>query len=108
MGGDGVRVRKDIAYISGKITGDPGYKRKFAQAREWIEEQGMLVTDPSMMPEGWSAGWYMEKCFVAIGLCDMVCMLPDWETSQGARLELMYAEYIGKPVVFIDPGEVSE
>lgn len=38
---------KPIAYIAGKITGDPTYREKFAHAQEVLEHRGLHRSQPS-------------------------------------------------------------
>lgn len=43
---------------------------------------------------------YMRICFAMIDTADCLYMLDGWENSPGACLEKMYADYIGKTVIF--------
>lgn len=83
-------------YIAGKITGDPGYRDKFAAAEIQLGWQGHIVLNPADLPEGMGTADYMRICFAMIGVADLCIFLPDWEESRGARLERAYCEYIGK------------
>ena len=43
------------AYIAGKITGDSGYKKKFAHTKACLEAEGFVVLNPAELPEGIAA-----------------------------------------------------
>lgn len=112
-------------YIAGKITGDPGYRGKFAAAKEWLlaekETQevarGLLkvspyptadvVLNPAELPEGWPNGLYMDVCLAMIRAADLVVFLPGWEQSRGASLEMQYCRYKIKPVYKISTEELE-
>lgn len=83
-------------YIAGKITGDPDYRAKFADAQRQIEAQGHIVLNPATLPEGMEPKDYMRICFAMIDVADAVVFLPDAAESAGARLEMAYCEYIEK------------
>ena len=83
-------------YIAGKITGDPGYRDKFAAAEIQLGGQGHTVLNPAELPEGMAPADYMRICFAMIDVADAVVFLPDAAESAGARLERAYCEYIGK------------
>ncbi|WP_417344296.1 DUF4406 domain-containing protein [Gemmiger sp.] len=83
-------------YIAGKITGDPGYRDKFAAAEIQLGWQGNTVLNPAELPEGMAPADYMRICFAMIDVADAVVFLPDAAESAGARLERAYCEYIGK------------
>ena len=84
-------------YIAGKINGDPGYLDKFRGEAEKLEALGHIVLNPAALPEGMSKAEYMRICFAMIDCADTVFLLPDWQGSPGAQLELAYCRYIGKP-----------
>ena len=83
-------------YIAGKITGDPDYRAKFADAQRQIEAQGHIALNPATLPEGMEPKDYMRICFAMIDVADAVVFLPDAAESAGARLEMAYCEYIEK------------
>ena len=83
-------------YIAGKITGDPDYRAKFADAQRQIEAQGHTALNPATLPEGMEPKDYMRICFAMIDVADAVVFLPDAAESAGARLEMAYCEYIEK------------
>lgn len=84
-------------YIAGKITGDPKYRDRFRDEAERLEGLGHIVLNPAELPEGMSKAEYMRICFAMIDCADMVFLLRGWQGSPGARLELAYCRYIGKP-----------
>lgn len=84
-------------YIAGKITGDPKYRDRFREEAEKLEGLGHIVLNPAELPEGMSKAEYMRICFAMIDCADTVFLLPDWQGSPGAQLELAYCRYIGKP-----------
>ena len=92
------------AYIAGKITGDAEYKEKFQRAKEELEKDNFNVIVPSVLPEGLSKSDYMRICFAMIDCAHVVYFLPDWEQSDGAKVEKAYCDYIGKPVLFFMEG----
>ena len=86
-------------YIAGKITGDPGYRDKFAAAEIQLGWQGHTVLNPAELPSGMSREDYMRICFAMIDVADAVVFLPDAADSEGARLERAYCEYVEKETV---------
>lgn len=83
-------------YIAGKITGDPGYRDKFAAVEIQLFHHGHTVLNPAELPSGMSREDYMRICFAMIDVADAVVFLPDAEDSAGARLERAYCEYVEK------------
>ena len=92
----------EVLYISGAITSDPHYYEKFADAQMVLESLGYIVINPCILP----AGMTYEQC-MKIGLCfvetaDVICMLPDWKKSPGAKVERYHAEEEKKRVILYD------
>lgn len=86
-------------YISGKITGDPDYREKFACAERIWSAAGHTVLNPAMLPEGMTQRDYMRICLAMVDCADLLLLLPDWEQSEGARTEFAYTRKAGIPFV---------
>lgn len=91
-------------YLAGKISGNPNYKRDFAEAKKVVAkmEQDCSILSPAVLPEGMSRADYMRICFSMVDSSDCVILLPNASESEGAMLEKKYAEYIGKTVLKLD------
>lgn len=82
-------------YISGPITGNPNYKEQFAAISRKLEADGHIVVDPSVETEGLSPRDYMRISLARLEAADEILLLPGLENSKGAKIEKLYAEYIG-------------
>ena len=83
-------------YLAGKITGNPNYKEDFEAAERALTEAGERVMNPAILPFGWGYDSYIEITLAMLGECDVICLLPNWTDSPGARRELMNALVRGK------------
>lgn len=88
-------------YISGPVTGLPFEEAKaaFDKAAERIRNKhgiGVVVVNPmDFCGQGEDWSWAMRKCIERMMDCQYIHMLPGYERSKGARLELMIAEQLG-------------
>lgn len=92
-----------MTYISGKITGDSNYKAKFAAAEAKLRKQGHECINPTKLDcvsDKLSYGTYIELCLTLLRECDTVYVLPDWQDSKGAKLELGIAKMHGKKIIY--------
>lgn len=91
-------------YLAGKISGNPNYKRDFAEAKKVVAKMGQdcSILSPAILPEGMSKADYMRICFAMVDSADCVILLPNASESEGAMLEKKYAKYIGKTVLKLD------
>lgn len=90
-------------YISGKITGDKDFKRKFLKAKIKLIKQGFNVINPCDISiyEGFlSYEQLLHIDFALIDVADAIYLLKDWTDSNGARLELNYAKSKGKEILY--------
>lgn len=94
-------VNGKIVYISGAITADPDFKRKFNRAAEiCISAGAKICLNPAELPEGWgNYEAYMEHCMLMVRRAEVVVMLPCWMYSPGAKAERAYAESLRRTVV---------
>jgi len=91
-------MKKQVIYISGKITGldiDVA-KDNFKTAVDFVnEEMDFQPLNPfDIVEQDDSLQWidYMRADIKALVDCDAILMLPDWEESDGAKLELLIAQ----------------
>lgn len=88
-------------YIAGKMTGLPGLGRaKFAEAAEHLRSQGHIVLNPAELPVGMPGDRYMPICLAMVSAADAVYALDNWNRSSGALVEISYARYQGKSVIY--------
>lgn len=91
-------------YISGAITGNPDFKKQFAEAEAKLKLEGFEVVNPSkmndVMPENATWGEYMDITLSLLKICDVIYMLEGWEKSKGANVEYNYASGVGMGITF--------
>ena len=92
-------------YIAGKITGDDSYKQKFMEAQRFLETRGHIVINPAVLPQGMSNSDYMRICMAMIDVADVVMLIPGFDSSPGAKLELNYCTYTNKELAFFGRAE---
>ena len=105
-------MRKKV-YISGKIGEEvlsEATRQKFASAENFLKAKGYKVFNPTTSGLGETAAqlallngtnFYKEILLLDIQKlkdCDIICLLPDWDESPGAKAELYFAEAIGLKV----------
>jgi hypothetical protein len=91
-------------YLSGPMTGLPDYNRPaFNKVAEELRAQGKSVFNPAdigpkenIMPRA----WYMRKDLEGLMKSDSVYVLPGWDTSEGAKLEVAIARELELPIIF--------
>lgn len=95
-------------YISGGITGCPGYYERFAKAEHLIQQLGQTPINPaavnSMLPANTDYEDYMKMAFTMLDMADAIYMMPGWKSSMGANREYGYA--IAKGLAIIDSEEL--
>lgn len=89
-------------YISGPMTGIPGLNfPAFNEAAARLRGCGFEVVNPAEInPDGektWEA--CMRADIKALCDCDTIVVLPGWENSKGAHLEVHIAHRLGMRVV---------
>lgn len=99
-------VGKGTAYISGPMRGYPNDNYDyFDKVETQLVDQGWKVLNPARHFEGshdreWSE--YMEKDYLDVIAADALFLLPGWQDSEGARLEVQVAKSLGKEFQMVD------
>ena len=100
-------------YISGRMTGCDNWNTEaFDKAADYLIEHGAaFVFNPSLSAKSGKIrehSYYMRvdiheltKSYHGEQIYDVIAMLPGWEESYGARVELMVAIACGIEVMFL-------
>ena len=95
-------ARANRVYVAGPMTGIADFNYPaFNAVADQLRAQGFEVENPADHGVVEGAQWadYMAYDLTRLGLCGVIALLPDWEKSQGARLEVLIAERLGMTVV---------
>lgn len=95
-------ARANRVYVAGPMTGIEDFNYPaFNAVADSLRAQGYQVENPADHGIVEGAVWadYMAYDLTRLGLCGIIALLPDWEKSQGARLEVLIAERLGMTVV---------
>lgn len=88
-------------YIAGPMTGIPEMNfPAFHAVADQLRAMGHIVINPAEINPDKSMAWdeCMRTDIAALVTCDAVHLLPGWENSKGATLELHIAERLGLKV----------
>ncbi len=98
-------------YLSGPMTGLPDLNfPAFNAAAFRLRTQGLDVVNPAEINPDAALTW--EQCMradiKALCECDVIALLPGWEGSKGAHLEVHIAHRLGIKVTALDTLLCSE
>lgn len=94
-----------ILYIAGKMNGLPDRgKPHFREAAQRLRKNGHIVLNPAVLPVGLYGTNYMPICMAMIDAAEAVYTLDNWEDSPGATIEVSYAKYQGKAILYEKDG----
>lgn len=100
--GSGHQTSTKVVYIAGPMTGLPEFNYPlFNRVAAELRARGVEVRNPAEN-DGGSADKQWDF-YIRLGLrqlleCDEIMLLPGWESSKGAQLELSVAEALGMTV----------
>lgn len=107
-------MKKQTIYLSGSITKDPEYEKKFAEATRYLRKKGYKILNPvninrrmvkRFIKKGYKKNshkiWFAcmkRNINVLMKKADVIAMLPCARESFGARIEIQLAQGLGIPV----------
>ncbi|HEX6940219.1 MAG TPA: DUF4406 domain-containing protein [Longimicrobiales bacterium] len=90
-------------YLAGPMSGIKAHNFPAFHARAAeLRVQGYDVVNPAELDDGdASKPWehYMRRDLALLVTCDAVALLPGWQASRGATLEVHVANALGMPVL---------
>ncbi|MCF4997348.1 DUF4406 domain-containing protein [Pseudomonas syringae] len=95
-------IRANRLYLAGPMTGFEDFNfPAFNKIAAELRTRGYVVENPAEHGVVDDADWadYMAYDLTRLGLCGQVAVLPGWENSKGARLEVHIARELGMKVV---------
>lgn len=100
-------MSRETLYLSGPMSGRAAHNYPaFHDAAKRLRDLGYRVLNPaeidSTLTDGWRHADYMRRDLKLLWRCDAVAMLPHWETSRGAGIEVQVAHAIGLPVLAVE------
>lgn len=90
-------------YVAGPMSGLPDYNRAaFIRVEQELMAQGHIVFNPARKRLGKNATWddYMRLGIADLMRCDTIHLLPGYEDSRGATIELELAKELGMTITF--------
>ena len=95
---------KQKIYLSGKITGLPILEaiKNFESAENQLKELAIIV-NPMRISHYHDRSWqsYMKEDIKALMNCDAIAMLPNFNESKGALIELNLAKSLGFEIIYL-------
>lgn len=92
-----------VLYLAGPMSGLPDFNfPAFHAAAARLRAQGYVVINPAELDDGdTSHSWdyYMRRDIPMLLTAQAVAVLPGWEQSRGATLEVTIARALGMPVL---------
>lgn len=92
-------------YLSGPMSGIEAHNfPAFRAAAAMLRANGLTVINPAEINVDVGAGWHecLRKDMAALASCDMLALLPGWQRSDGAHLELHVAHRLGMEIVMLE------
>lgn len=111
-----------LVYLASPYSSpDPAVKEKrfkdVCRAAGWLMHDGIAIFCPiahshpidAELAEFGDHEFWLRQDFAVLRHCGamFVLMLDGWKESHGVRKEIEFAQYIGLPVVYIEPHEVG-
>ena len=85
-------LKKRIWYISGEVSNDPDFRKKFNQTEKELSSKGLVILNPVRYERnGKEWTWYLKRDVRKLSYCDGIILLYGWANSRGAMVEYSLA-----------------
>lgn len=89
-----------VLYLAGPMTGkEQDNFPAFFEREEALTEIGYHVVNPATHGTGEAWDYYLRKDVKLLLECEGVAVLPGWQASKGASLEVHIAQTLGMPII---------
>ena len=97
------KIRDKKVYLSGPITNVKNYKGLFMFTNKLAKmcDASQVFNPASQIPDSLNYEEAMKRCVRALTDHDTIVMLPDWNVSQGSKIEHEVARACGMSVVYL-------
>lgn len=93
-------------YVAGPMSGLPELNfPAFHKAAADLRAKGFEVVNPAEINADPTAGWNacMRQDIAQLVTCDELAVLPGWQRSRGATIEMRLAADLGMRIVHLEP-----
>ena len=81
----------------------------FYEAEIRLREKGWKVINPARLPEDLPPECYMPICLAMVDQADTIALLPGYENSAGAQVEIAYGAQTNKEIIYMaEYGKTAE
>lgn len=97
------KIRDKKVYLSGPITGVKNYKGLFMFTNKLVRmcDASQVFNPASQIPDSLNYVEAMKRCVRALTDHDTIVMFPDWNVSQGSKIEHEVACACGLDIVYL-------
>lgn len=97
------KIRDKKVYLSGPITNVKNYKGLFIFANYLVRmcDASQVFNPASQIPDSLGYEEAMKRCVRTLTDYDAIVMFPDWNVSQGSKIEHEVAKACGMDVVYL-------
>ena len=92
---------KQLCYLTGPMTGVPGYRKVFYKAAKALGKRGYRVINPAELDGKTTPNWIdaLRRDVSFVSQADVLAVMPNWNRSKGALIEVRVAVMLQIPII---------